>query len=565
MWKVMFSEYGTMPGDEKTVVIFPTNTGWNDFGYKYQAVLRIPIKRAIIDFHIKVIPIKQDILGGDLQTWVKWLIETDNSRELRPKNKNYPNFISLFSSVENYKNLASNMESEEYESLLKGINEINAIQNSSALSFENYQTLVTSPQFTLGVIRESGPYMAFRFGYYSARRLSPPGDARIPFIFSTILEGNTTPHTINFNYKDNDIFSDRVQCLIGINGSGKTSFLKNLICSINSRINIESKNISVLSDKENKTITNEVNPNTIINDIPIFSRVVAYSSDPHNILPRKVDLTGSFEYLYSDMGLEKNNNLTMMLADIIRNDIDFIGEDSRYTLLKKVLQNIVPLSMLLIPITNTISDSIVDEHGEHWISIGALRGGEQRKLEVLGLFDSKRDLKFQSSTSLNMPLSSGQKIYFQFATHFLTVVRQGTLVIIDEPETHLHPNLVTSFMNLLYLVLEATASAAIIATHSVYVVRETPSHCVHIIKTSGDGEVSISNTYANTLGANISSLSNFVFSDPLVESFNSRIAKEAAKSGRPLTEIIEQYKDLMSIDMLMSIREIINSKEKNDA
>lgn len=565
MWKVLFSEVGNLPADEKTILIFPTNIGWNDFGYKFQANLRILIKNLVMDFSVKIIPIKQDNLENDLHKWVKWLIETNNSPELRPENKKYPYFISLFSSTETYKNLASNMGSAEYEGLLKAINEINAIHNSKNISHEVYQDLVTSYQFTLGVIRESGPYMAFRFGYYSARRLAPPGDARIPFKFSTLLDGHKTPHTITFTYKDNDIFCDRVHCLIGVNGSGKTSFLKELIYSIKTKVDLESTNTSTLYDLNNKQIKEKANIYTPLHDIPVFSRVVSYSSDPHNTLPRTVDHTGSFEYLYSDMGLEKNDNLTTMLADIIRNDIDFIGEDSRYTTLKKVLQNVVPISKLLIPITKGIAESILDENGQHWISIGALRGGEQRKLEVIGLFDSKRDLAFQSHTSLNMPLSSGQKMYFQFATHFLTYVRQGTLVIIDEPETHLHPNLVTSFMDLLYSVLEATSSIAVIATHSAYVVREVPSHCAHIIKISNTGETSISNSYTNTLGANVSSLSNFVFSDPQVDSFNNRIAKEAAKSGKEFTEIVEQYSDLMSIDMLMKIREIIKPTDINNA
>lgn len=138
---------------------------------------------------------------------------------------------------------------------------------------------------------------------------------------------------------------------------------------------------------------------------------------------------------------------------------------------------------------------------------------------------------------------------------------QGTLVLIDEPETHLHPNLITEFMNLLYEVLVSTSSVAVVATHSAYVVRETPSHCVHVFRKKQDSTIAVDQFYIKTLGASVSELSETIFGDSLVESFNDKIVSQLIDREMSIENIIKQYSDVLSMDMLIKIKNNLKKKE----
>jgi energy-coupling factor transporter ATP-binding protein EcfA2 len=262
------------------------------------------------------------------------------------------------------------------------------------------------------------------------------------------------------------------------------------------------------------------------------------------------------------MGLEEKASLAHQLADLIRSE-DRLGGEERFVLFKKIMQKAVPDAQLLIPVQNKLQDpaKMVDDLGNAWIPLAAVRGNELRVLDILNNINESKDLAFRTESKLAVPLSSGQKMFFRFATHFLSVADQGTLVLIDEPETHLHPNLITEFMNLLYEVLVATWSVAIVATHSAYVVRETPSHCVHVFRKKQDNTVAVDQFYIKTLGASVSELSETIFGDSLVEAFNDRIVKHIIERKIPMEEVVNRYSDILSMDMLIKIKNNLKKKE----
>ncbi|WXG61333.1 AAA family ATPase [Campylobacter concisus] len=57
-------------------------------------------------------------------------------------------------------------------------------------------------------------------------------------------------------------------------------------------------------------------------------------------------------------------------------------------------------------------------------------------------------------------------------------MEEKTLVLLDEPESHLHPPLLSSFMRALSDLLMKNNAVAIIATHSPVVLQEVPKSCV---------------------------------------------------------------------------------------
>ncbi|PBQ09934.1 hypothetical protein CCL07_04375 [Pseudomonas congelans] len=564
MWEVKFHEEARSLGAANEVLIYATGSGWNDFGYTLRVNVRVLVKGMLTDLPARLLPFVEDTPQPSVTEWIKYLRSANaDKKNLKTPNKIFPNYSLVFATQQSYSDLAEKMPRADFDSFLLSIREINASLHAGELSNSTYGKIIETQQFKVAVLRDLGPYKAFRFGYKSAFRRQPLVDAKLPFSFSTKLQGFPNKHTINFPYHEIEFIPDRIHCLIGVNGVGKTRYLNNLILGIAAKLNsdLPEGQRSELYDINGKTISaqNFGMEDSDWMELPLYGRIIAYSSDPGNILPRSTNLTGSLDYQYFDIGLESSETLPRLLVDIIRNEADLIDTESRFVLLKKILQKVIPSAQLLVPIIPEAASTsyITDDEGKQWAGINAIRGGEMRLLEILGEIDFSRDLAFRADGNLAVPLSSGQKMYFRFATHFLTSANQGTIVLIDEPETHLHPNLVTEFMNLLYMVLKATSSVALIATHSAYVVREVPSHCAHVIKTDNLKKVSIEGVYMNTLGASVTALSNSVFGDSLVTSFHSKIASEIAESSLKLDEIVDRYSGFLSMDMLVKIRELM--------
>lgn len=87
-------------------------------------------------------------------------------------------------------------------------------------------------------------------------------------------------------------------------------------------------------------------------------------------------------------------------------------------------------------------------------------------------------------------LSSGHKIVLLTISRLVETVEEKTLVLMDEPETHLHPPLLSAFIRALSDLLIDRNGVAIIATHSPVVLQEVPKSCVLMLRRSGNHTVS---------------------------------------------------------------------------
>lgn len=58
----------------------------------------------------------------------------------------------------------------------------------------------------------------------------------------------------------------------------------------------------------------------------------------------------------------------------------------------------------------------------------------------------------------------------------------NSLLLFDEPETHLHPNMIFKLVKSLYKILETEESYAIIATHSPIIIQQVPSKNILIFE-----------------------------------------------------------------------------------
>lgn len=107
-------------------------------------------------------------------------------------------------------------------------------------------------------------------------------------------------------------------------------------------------------------------------------------------------------------------------------------------------------------------------------------------------------------------LSSGHKIVLLTITRLVETVSEKSLVLLDEPEAHLHPPLLSAFVRALSDLLINRNGLAIVATHSPVVLQEVPRDCVWKFNRVGD-VTRVERPMIETFGENVGTLTNEVF------------------------------------------------------
>ncbi|MFG2425086.1 AAA family ATPase [Streptomyces sp. NPDC048448] len=106
-------------------------------------------------------------------------------------------------------------------------------------------------------------------------------------------------------------------------------------------------------------------------------------------------------------------------------------------------------------------------------------------------------------------LSSGHASVLLILTRLVELVAEQTLVLLDEPESHLHPPLLSAFIRTLSQLLADRNGLAIIATHSPVVLQEVPRSCVW--KLIRRGRLRAERPSIETYGENVGVLTHEVF------------------------------------------------------
>ncbi|WP_139388638.1 AAA family ATPase [Aeromonas hydrophila] len=107
-------------------------------------------------------------------------------------------------------------------------------------------------------------------------------------------------------------------------------------------------------------------------------------------------------------------------------------------------------------------------------------------------------------------LSSGHKMVLFSLTRLIEVTIEKSLIIYDEPETYLHPPLLSAYARAISWLLTDRNAVAIIATHSPILLQEVPKKCAWVIQRQGD-EFNILKPNIETFGESVSVLTREVF------------------------------------------------------
>lgn len=161
-----------------------------------------------------------------------------------------------------------------------------------------------------------------------------------------------------------------------------------------------------------------------------------------------------------------------------------------------------------------------------------------RDIDLGQLQHEERFERRSAAFQLFSNLSSGHKIVLLIVVRLVELVEERTLVLLDEPESHLHPPLLSALIGALAKLLTDTNGVAIAATHSPVLLQEVPRSCVWILRRVGDNLIA-RRPSKETFGENVGDLTHDTFGlEVTTTGFYERLAIEA--------QTAESYDELLA-------------------
>lgn len=528
-FQVIFTRRSALqgPAPNRTILIAPSLSAWNDFGFKSRAEARIHITDDLdflVNIYIGFITDSPEDINGTYK--LESLAPTHDYLD-HENTKDVP-FFTMHYSMEDYRKTVAMLGKASAAQVLKAMNDLVALSEFQPRS-PLLKTAVKSEIFTKSFIRSSESYFSFKSSGSILRGLKSEKFET----FSKNLECKfklakfNNPHTISLRFDHDDLLPKRVCVLIGKNGVGKSQALSELAKSL-----LAGNNTLTDLDTQQR---------------PVFNRLLAFAPTKETLknFPlerRKRPLIWYRRFSLNRAGSE-NDMLTDQILQVSRSG-QFIGEWSRWDIFLSAIE----------AIENWNQIHVQTDDPDKFLNLNELTlANEKRILDRHASVDIKRD-PIRLIAGKAYPLSSGESSFLRFAAQASLHIENGSLLLLDEPETHLHPNFINQFMLLLDNLLKPTGSAAIIATHSAYFVREVFREQVTIIRSTKDGQVEFPLIALQTFGSDVGLISNFVFEEDDLSSLASAIESKIISRYQNWDVIYAKYGAALSPQLLSSIR-----------
>lgn len=157
-------------------------------------------------------------------------------------------------------------------------------------------------------------------------------------------------------------------------------------------------------------------------------------------------------------------------------------------------------------------------------------------------------------------LSSGHAIVLLTITRLVERVEEKTLVLLDEPESHLHPPLLSAFVRALSELLLDRNGVAIIATHSPVVLQEIPSSCVWKVNRS-QLVAATHRPSIETFGENVGTLTREIFRLELTSSGFHTLLTAAVMQGKDFDQIIREFNWQLGFEAQAILRALLADRD----
>jgi predicted ATPase len=425
-------------------------------------------------------------------------------------------FFSLGQDVSYYENL-NKLGDEMRDLVLTALNDI-------ALNRELYNQSLNERVTKISLLRDVS--QSSIVGQY--RRLAQGMAELSPYNFTYTAPktrgSSLPPIKLDFSVKPNSNPPSNIHVLIGRNGVGKTFLLNNMISSLLVE-NSPSKYGFFSSEHYDDVFSNLVS--------------VTFSAfDTTEPLPERKDKTKGLQYSY--IGLKRNKqgketsqapkSPTILKNEFVRS-IEACRRGAKNERWKRALFELE-------------SDNIFKE--AEVAQIAEIRD-EEDFTENAGILFNK--------------LSSGHKIVLLTITRLVETVEERSLVLLDEPEAHLHPPLLSAFIRALSNLLIERNGVAIIATHSPVVLQEVPMSCVWKLRRSGP-ESKIERLESESFGENVGLLTREVFGLEVTYSGFHKLIAESVNKLNSYQEIIEYFNSEVGMEAKAIINALIHNKKQ---
>jgi predicted ATPase len=436
------------PGAEYPCAILVQDS-WNDFGYRTQFNVHLyrGQKDRVFDGTVKILQ-----RNPEAPTTSFGRTSLPDTFTVLPAD-----FCSLGQRMVYYEAIASVGE-DLYEPFLSGLRD-------TVYDPQLRQLFAEVLGFRLSLLRFSEAEKAFEEAHTFFDGLSVHQVFR--FSFSCTVPHATAAHEVAFDFSHHPTELHRTAVIIGKNGTGKTQYLAQFALAM-SGLGRAAEGGATFSPRR-----------------PSFSRVLAVSYSAFDDFARPSEYTASYKYcgIRSTQSLEEIAN---------RRSDDSIGDWTHARLLSSS-----ELTSRLREAREAIQSQGRDDQWNDIITV-LLEGTLDPTADELS------DLTFYHR------LSSGQRILVATMTDIVAYITKQSVVLFDEPELHLHPEVFAALARAIDRLLHHFDSFAIIATHSPLLLQETLARQVRIFRRRGDTPV-VSPLTVESFGENLSTITSEVF------------------------------------------------------
>lgn len=157
-------------------------------------------------------------------------------------------------------------------------------------------------------------------------------------------------------------------------------------------------------------------------------------------------------------------------------------------------------------------------------------------------------------------LSSGHKAVLLAVTQLVHHVAERTLVLVDEPETHLHPPLLSAFVRVLSDLFNDRNGLAILATHSPVVLQEVPRHCVYKLRRQGT-HVTAERPRMETYGENVGILTHEVFGLEVTDTGFHRDLNRLVEEELSFDDLVHRFDGRLGAEARIIARSLIATRD----
>ena len=424
------------------------------------------------------------------------------------------NHFSVGTSDEYYTEL-NELGAELRDEILNSLNDI--AKNSQLL-----KSVINEPVFEVSFLRGVSlitiEEQFFRLAHGLARLT--------PYSFIYTPPSSTGITGLRFDVQPSSNPPTNIHVLIGKNGVGKTFIINHMIeALVKGNTNIEKRGSFLISSKEDHTFF----ANLICVTFSVF--------DEFEHPPEQKYKSHNINYSYIGLkSVSENGSIDSTISE----------------------KNMINQLVYSISVCRTLSKT------DKWNKAIEMLGSDPRFREndivELMKYDSESTLT-ENTEKLFKNLSTGHKLVLLTITRLVEKLEEKSLVLMDEPESHLHPPLLSAFMRALVELFIDSNAVGIFATHSPVVLQEVPSSCVWKLRKGA------SKTYAERLkiesfGENVGVLTHEIFGLEVTDSGFHNILKKMVQEYHSYEDAMSAISDQLGLEARSILRGMFYEKEQ---